>query len=171
MHAIEHLESVVWSHPSHYFGFSPDGDYLIASQHRESDTLTRSNWQVACNLLGAQAWDSREMEDRPNAYHWRASCSLVGWIEYLCVRADAPDNILQEAGEILCSLADYPVLSDDHFSNLEFEEACTYWEQCSVADRLDLIQRSGCGVSIFAARHAELPSDDNGALLSWINQG
>ena len=38
------LEDSKWVHPNSYAGFSPDGDYLIVTQHRESDALDRSNW-------------------------------------------------------------------------------------------------------------------------------
>lgn len=179
MNPIEHLAETAWRHPKNYGGFSPDGDYVIATQHRDSDALARSNWSVLAADLGAEAYtyiranhwsdDSTDYEDRPTVYHWRASHWAVGWVEYLMVRADAPEDVLTNAGEWLSALADYPVADDDHFSELEFTEACAYWANCSVADRLDAIKRSDCrGVSRFAARRDSIPSDDNGALLHYL---
>lgn len=185
MNAIEHLQSVAWSHPDHYAGFSPDGDYLILTQHRESDTVTRSNWivgletlQDACKGL-PDAPDERlafgfmqskgDLSPRSEGwvYVFRASHPLVGWIEYMLVRKDAPESVLQTAGEIICSLAGYPVLNDDHLGELEFEEACEYWANCSVRERIGLID--GSDVSIFAARRDEFPRDDSGWILERIN--
>lgn len=168
MHAIEHLTECAWKRPDSYGGFSPDGDYMILSRHRDSDTITRSNWEVACESLKAEAWDSRDMEGRPAVYHWRAGHWAVGWVEYLCVRADAPDDVLTEAGEIVCSLADYPILSDDHHSDLEYSEACELWERESVRGRFRVIKDSGARVSIFAARRDELPNDDSDAILDYL---
>lgn len=138
------------------------------SRHRDSDILSESNWAVACKSLKAEAYDggTEHFHARPVAYHWRAHHWAVGWVEYLCVRADAPYSVLTEAGEIVCSLADYPILSDDDFSEREFNEMCESWERASVADRVEWLQRAG--QCIFAARRAELPEDNNGALREAI---
>ena len=101
-------------------------------------------------------------EQRPVAYHWRAGCSLVGWIEYLCVRADAPESILQDAGEIVCALADYPILSDDDHSEREWNAMCETWEHSTIGDRVYYLQKAR--LCIFAARRDEMPDDPNGAL-------
>lgn len=174
MHAIEHLTSgeFTWKHPECYGGFSPDGDYLILSRHRDSELLDRVNWDVACESLKAEAYDggADEFASRPVAYHWRAGHWAVGWIEYLCVRADAPADVLTAAGEIVCSLADYPILSDDRYSDAQFEAVCDWWEKMSVADRVCELQRAGrC---IFAARRDTLPEDSfEGGLYERLSQG
>lgn len=167
MNAIEHLESVAWKHPDSYGGFSPDGDYLIVSRTRDGDILSESNWAVACESLKAEAYDGgrEHFHERPNAYHWRAGHWACGWIEYLCVRHDAPNSVLQEAGEIVCSLASYPVLSDDDFSEREWNAACDLWERSSVADRVHYLQRAG--LCVFAARRDTLPDDPTGALREY----
>lgn len=53
MDAIEYLPERAWKHPECYGGFSPDGDYLILSRHRDSDILSESNWAVACDACVA----------------------------------------------------------------------------------------------------------------------
>ena len=170
MNAAEHLQENAWKHPECYGGFSPDGDYLILSRNRDSDLLSESNWNCACKSLGAEAFDSgRDAEafaERPNVYHWRAGHWACGWVEYLMVRADAPDDVQDAAGEIVCSLADYPVLNEDDFSEREFNAACEAWERYNLADRVDLCQRAG--ISIFAARRDDMPSDDSGFIQEQL---
>lgn len=162
MDAIEHLASVAWKTPEHYFGFNPEGDYLVLSRTRDSDLVSESNWAVACKSLGAVDHDSGEYESRPSVYTFRASHCLVGWVEYLLVRPDAPEATLKEAGEIICSLADYPILSEDDHSEREHEAQCETWERARIADRVHYLQKAK--LCVFAARRDELPDDPNGAL-------
>jgi hypothetical protein len=170
MNAIEHLEHLVWKRPDSYGGFSPDGDYCVLSRTRDSLLLDESNWDAACNSLCAEAYDEGQCGfiDRPNVYHWRAGHWACGWVEYLMVRADAPESIREEAGEIVCSLADYPILNESDYSDREFNAVCNYWEHCSVSDRVDYLQRAG--LSIFAARRDTLP-EDCGRLFDTLREG
>lgn len=171
MQASEHLEK--WQRPSSYAGFSPTTDYLILSRHRDSPLIDRVNWDVAGEQLGAEPMDhgsSQDIpDDRPNVYHWRAGHCLVGWVEYMMVRGDAPQDTLDKAGEIVCSLADYPVLDEDRFSDTEYSAVCDYWERCSVRERVDYL--SEAGLNIFAARRGELPPDDCGHLYERLREG
>lgn len=165
MDAIEHLAETAWKTPDSYFGFSPVGDYCILSRHRDSDLLSESNWDVACKSLNAEAYDNSEYDSRPAVYTWSANHWAVGWCEYLMVRADAPEATLQEAGEIICALADYPVLSDDDWSRRQHEAQCEAWANASVRDRVEWMQRCfGMRCNIFAARRDELPECDNDSL-------
>lgn len=171
MHAAEHLAEHVWKHPECYGGFSPDGDYLILSRNRDSSLVAEVNWQVACESLKAEAFDGgrRYPEQRPAVYHWRAGCSLVGWVEYLCVRPDADEATLTKAGEIICSLADHPILSEDRYSAAEDEAVCKYWESCRVRERVEYLQEAG--MCIFAARRDSLPDDPAGRLYERLSVG
>jgi hypothetical protein len=162
MDAIEHLAETAWKTPESYGGFNPVGDYLILSRHRDSDLVSESNWAVACKLLGAEDHDSGEFDSRPPVYTFRAGHWAVGWVEYLLVRPDAPDATLKEAGEIVCSLAEYPVLSDEDLSEREFKSACAAWEGSSVADRVNYLQRAK--LPIWSARRDTMPEDPTGAL-------
>lgn len=165
MHAIEHLAETAWKTPANYGGFSPVGDYCILSRNRDSSLLDESNWDVACESLNAEDHDSGEYDSRPAVYTFRAGHWAFGWVEYLMVRPDAPEATLQEAGEILCSLADYPVLSDDDWSRREYEAQCDAWRNASVRDRVEWIRRcTGMRCNIFAARRDELPQCDHDSL-------
>lgn len=171
MNASEHLQAHAWKTPRDYGGFDPVGDYCVMSRTRESDLLARVNWDVACEALKAEAYDDgREgFETRPVVYHWRAGHWAVGWVEYLMVRADAPDAMLTAAGEMLCSLADYPILDEGRYSETEWDAVCAYWEQCSVSERVRYLRDAG--LSIFAARRDSLPQDNNGALFETLREG
>ena len=153
----------LWTTPSEYAGFSPVGDTLVLSRTRDSDALTRSNWDAAVERLLAAAKQSRVYaEDQYNAavYDWRASHWACGWVEYLMVRANAPQAVHDEAAAIEQELADYPSLDDDRWSELEAEEADAYWATCSVRERAEMIRDYAPGVSIFAARRDHVPSND-----------
>lgn len=164
------LAECVWTRPDSYGGFSPDGQYCILSVTRDSDALGRSNWHIARKLLA----DSAGLSDIPFSngedscvYEWRASHWACGWIEYLMVKPDAPKSVLDCAADIIASLANYPALSDDHWSELEWEENSQFWADMTVSERIRTIQDCGSDASIFAARRDSLP-DDNGEVYEWI---
>ena len=166
--AREILGERTWKHPCDYGGFSPDGDYLIATQNRDSDALDRSNYRRIFADLGALSYDERDESGRPPVYDFRAGHWACGWVEYLLVRHDAPDALLIAAAEIVAALSDYPVYDDEDYSELEYSEVSDYWQRMSVRDRAEAITRSRCGASIFAARRDYLPSDDTGALFDSL---
>ena len=155
-----------WEHPRDYGGFSPDGDYLIAAQNRDSDALERSNFdRIKADL---EAFDERLQSDDCEyyVYTFTANHWAVGWVEYLLIKQDAPDALQRQAYEILGALSDYPVYDESHFSELEFNEASEYWEQLPVSERVELCQRFNC--NIFSARHDWIPRDDNGCLFDYL---
>lgn len=169
----------VWETPSDYGGYDPVGHYGVLAQHRDSDAVARSNWLIACQRLAeiagvpvedlayAGGWDAG-VEKAPGVYHWRAGHWAVGWVEYLMVRPDAPQAVLEAAQAIKDEIAEYPILDEDHFSKLEWTERCDYWASMSVRHRATVIKDSGCDVSLFAARRDELPRDDSGRLEEWL---
>jgi hypothetical protein len=141
---------------------------------RKSARKRRRNLSAGSHLYNSQPMDHGSYDnipaDRPNAYHWRAGHFAVGWVEYLMIRADAPDELRTRAGEmLLCNLADYAVLDDDRWSKAEHEAVCAYWAQCSVKERVEYLQEAD--ISIFAARRDELPQDDDGALYQRLASG
>jgi len=126
------LNEHMWTRPDSYGGHSPDGDIVLAVQHRDSDTLERSNFDSILDIFknkGIYVEDGWNVDDpdpdRP--YAFRAGHWAVGWIEYIIVPQTANLEILTLAGEILCSLSDYPVVNDEHYSALQYDEATTIW--------------------------------------------
>ena len=141
-----------WKHPSDYGGFSPEGDYVLITRNRDSSSLDRSNWECICQDLKAEAYDGgREyFEERPAVYHWRAGHWAVGWVEYLCIRADAPAETIDQGNEIEEKLDNYPAYDESHWSDLEYNEVYEYWDRMSLRERIQMCADKG--YSIFAAR-------------------
>lgn len=180
--SYEHLSKHAWKTPSSYAGFSPIGDYLVYAKHRQSHLLDECNYDVALKWLRKveEKFDPPPEMPREHIYYgargegndyswvytWSASCSLVGWHEYLMVRADAPTEILDLAEAILKDLDGYPVLDDDLFCQLEWDQTMKYWEDMSIRERLDTLQdlyrhEPQHMPSIFAVRDDCLPSRDD----------
>jgi hypothetical protein len=178
MNAIEHLEACAWKTPDSYAGFSPIGDYCILSRHRDANIIDESNWRVALASSDAKPWDNGDdnFEDRPMVYHWRAGHCLVGWVEYLMVRADADEDTLKRAGEIVCALDDYPILDEWDYSELEEEAIQEAWSNLDLRGRYEVIHYrdgervsvDGKPISIFSIRHDWPPSDDQGYIREQL---
>lgn len=176
---LEILADCAWKHPSNYGGFSPDGDYLIYCTNGNISRIAEEvNFRVAERLLRqavkdcAIECDGTDRDDygciiRPDwVYTWRARHWAVGHQDYLMVRNDAPDSILIAAAEIVASLADYPILSDDEVSEAEWDYVTGEWARMSIRDRVELLQNAE--MCIFIARRDEFPTDDSGYLFESI---
>ena len=156
-----------WEHPSDYGGHSPDGDYVIAGQSRDSSALERSNYTCILKALNEKLAEVAPDDDE-SVYDFRAGHWACGWVETIILKASAPQAVITLAEEIICALADYPVVDEEHFCELEHDEANEYWANESVSGRIDIIKQSGSSVSIFAARRDYVPSDDSGAIDEWV---
>lgn len=145
-------------------GFDPSGlglpdrqDWILApvSRTRDSGCLARSNWEVLTGELrstfGAEGEDSGWEIHRFG--HWGP-----GWFEIILLDPSRPE-LVAWAEDWARALADYPVASDNHYSELEWNETCEAWERASLRDRIEAIGRAG-DCSIFAARRDELPESD-----------
>jgi hypothetical protein len=133
--------------------------FTLGGQHRDSDTLTRSNHRSILKALGGESDTVRVVRDS----HW-----AVGWVEAIYVH-QADHKALGIAKEITDKLEDYPVLDESDWSELEYETAADYWASMRVEDRLYYCQKHD--VSVFAARRSELPEDDRGELISHLADG
>lgn len=148
-----------WTMPDSYFGETwPDYFRSGFGQHRDSDALTRSNFIVALKELGGET----ETVFIVRESHW-----AVGWIEWIAIHADDA-KALETATRLNAKVADHPALSEDHWSELEWNEARDYWERMSVKERVDMIRSSRCSASIFAARRPSLPEDADGSLFDYL---
>jgi hypothetical protein len=128
----KHLK--LWTHPANYAGEVWPAHYVGLGQHRDSDTLTRSNFQVAWERLKPLSQDGDVLIVRES--HW-----AVGWVEWIAIEQDN-EAAVAEADRIAGKLQEYPVLDEDHWSNLEHEEANQVWESCyKPSDRIDYIRQ------------------------------
>ena len=127
----EHLTR--WMRPDHYAGASwPEYFSSGVGQHRDSDALERSNFISMLNALGGESDTVIVVREG----HW-----AVGWVEWIAIH-ESDAAALKEADEIVAALADYPVISDDHFSETEIEEANEVWTNCyDDAQRLNYIRQ------------------------------
>ena len=135
-----------WTRAPNYIGQTYYDHFVVIGQHRDSDSLTRSNFQVALKMLGGES----EQVGVIRSTHW-----AVGWVEAIMVHESASKELLETAQEILESLEQYPVLDDDHWGQLEHDELYDYWENASLRERIGHCKHAN--VSIFAARHDDAP--------------
>jgi hypothetical protein len=108
-------------------------DWLIVpcSRNRDSECLDESNFHSALEMLGGEGDDVQ----LHRFGHWAS-----GWFELILVRPNTA--AAKEAEEIETSLAQYPVLNDDDFSEREQVAANLTWRQCySNAKRIEYIRR------------------------------
>ena len=151
-----------YTRPQHYAGPDYYSYYSFLGQSRDSGALERSNFTRGLELIGGESETVLVIRDS----HW-----AVGWVETIYIH-ESDEKALRAADEIKGALADYPVVDESHYSELEWTEVCEAWECARVRDRVDAIKQSHCrGVSIFAARRDEFPQgDENGALFDYFRE-
>ena len=139
--------------PPSYFGREwPDYYSAGVGQSRDSDCLEQSNFAAMLAALEGESETVIVVRET----HW-----AVGWVEWIAIH-EADTAALAKADEQCGRLEDYPVLDEEDWSEREWNAQCETWEQASLRDRVEYCQRAG--ISVFAARRAELPQDDNGRL-------
>lgn len=151
---LQHIKP--WSRPSCYIGRNWYGWYCGLGRHRDSDSLSESNFRVFLNELiqlpTVEVDDSRNGEKHSvnGLCVVRETHDLVGWVEWVAIH-ESNTSALELADKLLGDLESYPVLSDEDWSNLETEQIENYWKQMPLRWRMDECKRAGA--SIFAARH------------------
>lgn len=145
-----------WERPQNYAGAEWPEHYTFIWQNRDSDALSRSNFICALEAVGGESETVVVVRES----HW-----AVGWVEWIGIH-ESDTKALEIASDIVDKLNDYPVVNEDHWSNLEFEEVCEFWERLSVRERAEYCKDAG--LSIFAARRDYLPPDDHGYLFESL---
>lgn len=156
------------------FGTSIDHDrdeWIIApcQQNRDSDTLTRSNFSVMVAELERIEQDAQPAEDGAEYFdvfelhrfgHW-----AYGWLEIVLVR---PGSAAAEyVADLAEALADYPVADEEHFSQLESDEAAESWESWGARDfKRALLKEFGNGRA--AEFVADVATDEQ--LREWMEE-
>ena len=152
----EHLS--LWTRPDNYGGHVWPCYYVFMHRNRDSDALTRSNFECALKEIGGESDTVEIVSER----HW-----AVGWVEWIAIHQDDIEA-LKRADRVMARLADYPVVDEDHYSDLEWDETMGLWENMTRGERIYWLDRAG--LSIFAARRAEFPQDDNCVLFDMLRQ-
>jgi hypothetical protein len=110
------------------------GNWLVAyTTTRDADCLSRSNWQCFIKSLGGKGTEGAKgtanIGDGESVAIEEASHWACGWIQYLIINPAAV-GLVKIAEENLESLDSYPVLNEEHFSQVETEEADWVWKNC-----------------------------------------
>lgn len=117
-----------WSRPSHYMGESwPDYYSSGVGQSRDSDALERSNFVCMLKELGGESETVFVIRES----HW-----AVGWVEWIAIH-ESDDKALAIADQIKGKLDDYPVIDEEHMSELEWTEAADYWDSMSPRSKVE----------------------------------
>ncbi len=129
-------------------GLDEQQDWLMVpvGTNRDADILTRSNWEVVKKDLFAQP-DSDNADGCADVQIHRFGHWACGWFEIMIVRPGTKAAECAEQWE--AALSDYPVASDEHYSNMQFEETEEYWSRCNLRDRKQDCERAR--VSVFEA--------------------
>lgn len=131
---------------------------LPVIQTRDSGPLDRSNFRTARAYLVSA--DPEVLGFEVHRFgHW-----ANGWIEIILIDPNGP--AAREAAAIVASLDAYAVLSDSDYSDLTWEEAVSAWRHMTMRDRIHACARYR--VSIFAARHDDIPEDSTGEMLNYL---
>lgn len=97
--------------PCMYYG--KKGDWLVVyGQHRDSEQLVRSNFRSILKALGGE---SRSVAIERFG-HW-----AVGWVESILVSPGAKKK-LERAQEVMEALRDYPVVDEEDYSQMQWDE-------------------------------------------------
>lgn len=134
----------LWVMPSCYAGEVWPGYYSSGVwQSRDSDALERSNFACMLTALGGESETVLVVRES----HW-----ALGWVKWIAIHQD-DETALAIADGIAGALAEYPVINEDHWSELEYWEAQEVWANCySTSDRIAYIRehRSQFGFSDYA---------------------
>ena len=118
----------LWTMPPNYAGEVWPAFYVFLGQNRDSDSLTRSNFAEALAAIGGESETVLIVHEG----HW-----ACGWVEWIAISQD-DEAALRAADEIFERLEDYPVVNEDAWSELEFNEASDYWESLSPREKVQL---------------------------------
>ena len=134
----EILQSCGWEHPQYYIGYSPKGEILAMSIHRDSTIMEKSNWEVLKKRIDF------EKEGQEYAYEWEASHCFVGWVRYLMIKTYAPDEVLNAFMKSMDDLESYPILDEEHYSNMRMEELSEYLHALPYDDIIEMMVEEDC---------------------------
>ena len=153
-----------WKSPISYFGFNPVGDFFVMARTRDSRLLQNMNYDSMLGKLEKfnpkKVVVNEELTSGENNYVYDFRCShwAEGWVEYICIRADAPEEILKEAFELLEHIS-YPgtAIDQEKFEEEFLWEQEKEWLNAGIDERIDWCKEAK--ISIFASRGDDLPEE------------
>jgi hypothetical protein len=154
-----------WVYLSSYIGENYSDYYMGCGQSRDSDALERSNFAAAIEMLGGE----NETVIVARAGHW-----ACGWVEQILVH-ESDKKALQILSDIKTKLEDYPVLDDDAFSQLEYDELNESFESNkeyfiqSVSEYLGIEKLPKKAVEIFVNEAHQSSASYQGYAQAWVS--
>jgi len=163
----------IWKRPSHYLGETWNEYYVFLTVNRDSDCLERSNYECAIKEI-SEKWERVGKDYENGLYGYlpyddlpyqevKENHFLCGWIGWIAIHKDC-QPLVELAETLEKRLDDYPILNEEHYSQLENDEAYRYWESCNTSDRIEMCKKHH--VSIFASRRDEMPDTNSGELVT-----
>lgn len=145
--AFDDLNKKGW--PCCYYGDHPNW-FQVIGQSRDSRLLEQSNYHCILKALKKISEDD-VIEER--ASHW-----ACGYIDEIIVN---PKNkeLVKCAEEILNALENYPIIDEDNFSELKYEECVKYWNNMLISERIREIK------NIVKQYHCKIPR----SFIPWFN--
>jgi len=141
-----------WDSAANYAGADLSGWVVGFSQTRDSDCLARANFEASLADLGGE--DEAAGVRVVSIGHW-----ACGWVEQIHVRTDATAK-LELLRAQLNKVADYPVLDDGVYSEVESEEREETYRNCRSQFAAALCEFFGWDTSVdldrrFGARNVD----------------
>ncbi len=135
-----------WTRPESFAAWTDGAPYngewyAFLGRNRDSSTLEDSNFGRGLELIGGESETVMVVRES----HW-----AVGWVEWVAIH-ESDHAALSQADEILCALSEYPVVDDEHYSNLEWEAIGAFWQREPIKWRAELCRDAE--YTVMGARH------------------
>jgi len=157
-----------WTMPDYYFGAEwPEFYGSGFGRHRDSDCLTRANFDAALKLIQTATTlpDDAENEDGESIHpqvvcenHW-----AVGWVEWIAIH-ESDEGALKCADGLQEAVEDYPVVDEELFSQYETDEAEESWNNYG---RRDVIRQIASDYGLSELAKEALDDADSGVLYRF----
>ena len=127
-----------WTKPQNYYGENWNEYYIFLSQNRDSQALERSNFECGLQKIGGKSETVIASYER----HW-----ACGWLETILIH-ESDTKALEIADKLAQKLEDYPVIDEDHFTELVHAEGEEFLNS-DIWDRFNYINENGIALDDF----------------------
>ena len=159
-----------WKNDQYYIGEDYSNYYILLGTNRDADCITRANFQAAITLFEdnkIKVYNAEDTNKKNVVLNARFNHWAVGWIELILI-PEKNKKAVNLGIEIEEKLANYPILDEMLFSEIEYNEVSEYWFNMSIDERIYYCKQSN--ISIFNARKNDfsLVNDSNGELYQYL---
>ncbi len=128
--------------------------YIAATVTRDSGLIERANWKSFIDRLDEIGSERAACYEIVHCHHW-----ACGWVDYLVIN---PRNkkMINLVEKILAGLEDYPIIDDDSYYQMLYDETAKFWESCRIAERIEYCKRVGCSILRARKSFADIDNED-----------